>query len=117
MTYNVQTQLEEFSLCIIGALNSGNRPTSLQRSYSQIGIGDYCAFASSAITHLINKGVIQQSEKKECSLFMINMFIRTIGHRVTPNEVNEIAGIFFTQVGTIESNFDGLLAVMSMARK
>ena len=64
MTYNVQTQLEELSLGIIYALKAGIRPASMQASYSQIGLGDYCAFAASAINHLINKGIIKQSEKK-----------------------------------------------------
>ena len=115
MTHNVQTQLEELSLGIIGALKSGIRPASMQTSYSQIGLGDYCAFAASAINHLVNKGTIKLSEKRECSIYMANVFLRTFGQRIPTNELNEFADIV-VNIGNIESNFGGILAAIRMAR-
>jgi len=114
MTNDVKIKLEEFSLGIISALKAGIRPSSLQYSHSQVGIGDFCAFAGSAINYLVSNGVLSVEEKRESATSMVNIFMRTFGHHATLAELSEIADIVLEQNG-VENNFGGIVAAIKFA--
>ena len=115
MTNDVKTKLEEFSLGIIGSLKAGVRPFTMQYSSSQIGLGDFCAFAGSTISHLVNNGTISVAEKKESAAYMVSVFMKTFGHNATFSELNEFSDMVLEQ-NVIDKNFAGIVAAIKFAR-
>lgn len=84
-------------------------------AYPWFGVIDYAGLAVSAVNYLIKNGDAQIWEKRECSKYMINLFNREIGGKMSEAIIDSVVA-HMEGIETIDNNMAGILAAIEMAR-
>ena len=107
MKVTTQKKLDEFFLGIMAfaKVNGG----------SYFGIGDFARLASSAINYLKKQGFIEESERRECAVYMCKLFERAINKPLLEIHLNIAIDAILKSTG-IDPTIAGIIAAMEYAR-